>query len=160
MNNMYTINKEVSKIKKMREEITSHNDRIDDMDKKINNLVSKNFLNFDNINDTLNEIANIKGTLVKINEDILKINEEVKPKVSEFEYPIDYKDEVYVFLEKITYEQYYHIFKTLGCECLEDILLLNEKDFFSNEIPLLHVRKILKKVKYYLEIHTNDSVDL
>ena len=84
----------------------------------------------------------------------------VKPQISEFEQQIDAGDEIYIFLEKINYHQYYSKFKMLGCDTLEDILLLNEKDFYANEIPLIHIRKILKKAKFYLESHLEEEVDL
>ena len=75
MNNLYTINQEVKKIKQMRLDIENQGDRVDDIDKRVNSLVSNNFLNFDSLNDTLNEISSIKNSIIKLNDDILKINE-------------------------------------------------------------------------------------
>lgn len=155
MNNLYNINQEVKKIKQMRLDLENHGDRIDSIDQRVNGIISNNFLNFDTLNDTLNEISNIKTSIVKLNEDILKIHTEVKPQIVDFEKNYELNGEVYLFLKKIKYEVYYHCFKSLGCETLEDILLLTEKDFNIYEIPLVHTRKILKSVKYYIE--TRDS---
>jgi hypothetical protein len=156
MNNLYTINKEVCKIKQMRLDIDNNNDRVDEIDKKINCLVSNNFLNFDSLNDTLTEISSIKNSIIKINDDIVKINDEVKPQIAEYEQTYDYSDEVYIFLKKINYERYFSVFKTQGCEGLDDILLLSEIDFHIYEIPLVHTRKILKSAKYYIESRNSE----
>lgn len=159
MNNLYTINQEVKKIKQMRLDLENHGDRIDTIDQRVNGIISNNFLNFDSLNETLNEISNIKSSIVKLNEDILKINEEVKPQIIEYEKNYDLNGEVYIFLKKINYEMYYHSFKSLGCETLEDILLLTERDFNIYDIPLVHTRKILKSAKYYIETQ-NSEVNL
>ena len=135
----------------MRLEIENQGDRIDDIDPKVNTLVSNNFLNFDSLNATLKEISDIKNSIIKLNDDILKINEEVNPEIAKYEHNFDHSDEIYLFLKKIDYERYYMSFKTLGCETLEDLLLLTERDFSVYEIPLIHTRKILKKAKQYLQ---------
>jgi Zn-dependent oligopeptidase len=156
MNNLYTINQEVKHIKQMRLDIENNGDRIDDIDQKVNSLVSNNFLNFDSLNDTLNEISNIKNSIIKLNEDIIKINEEVVPQISKFEHNFNTNDQIYIFLKNINYERYYTSFKNLGCETLEDILLLTERDFSIYEIPLVHTRKILKKAKYYVQTNITE----
>ena len=61
--------------------------------------------------------------------------------------------------QNLNYEMYYHSFKSLGCETLEDILLLTERDFNIYDIPLVHTRKILKSAKYYIETQ-NSEVNL
>lgn len=159
MNNLYTINQEVKKIKQMRLDIENQGDRIDDIDQRVNTIVSNNFLNFDTLNDTLNEISNIKNSIIKINDDILKINEEVNPEIVRFEYNEDPNDQIYLFLKKIEYERYYLSFKNLGCETLEDLLLLTERDFSIYEIPLVHTRKILKKAKLHVQA-SNTQINL
>jgi hypothetical protein len=159
MNNLYTINQEVKKIKQMQLDIDNQGDRMDDIDKRVNTLMTNNFLNFDSLNDTLNEISNIKNSILKLNEDILKINDEVKPKIDTYEHSYDYNDQIYLFLKKIEYERYYTSFKNLGCETLEDLLLLTERDFSIYEIPLVHTRKILKKAKQYVQA-SNAQINL
>jgi Zn-dependent oligopeptidase len=159
MNNLYTINQEVKKIKQMRLDIENQGDRVDDIDKRVNSLVSNNFLNFDSLNDTLNEISSIKNSIIKLNDDILKINEEVNPEIAKFENTYDQNDQIFLFLKKIEYERYYISFKNLGCETLEDLLLLTERDFSIYEIPLVHTRKILKKAKQHVQAN-NTQINL
>ena len=123
-------------------------EKLDIIEKKITQEIQQHFINNDIINKCNVELLNMKISLLSIKSEIEEIRNNVKNMLNPTNTRLNIK--LINFLKKNNFP-YEDILKKLGCEYIEDIILLEELDLVTVGIPLVHCKKMMDLAKKYIE---------
>jgi hypothetical protein len=146
--NYYNINKELNNIKKEIKTLKTQSKLVntkDDIDNLIISKIDELFINNNSITKLNLDILKIKMSLTNIENDISIFKEKtlskdknvLNPKFINFLYKNNYYD-----LE---------IMEKMGCQNIEDLLLLTEDELIKYGVTIINAKKLLKEAKSYIE---------
>ena len=128
-------------------------EKLDQIEKKITQEINQHFVNNELINKCNIELLNMKISLMTIKNEIEDVRKNIKTLMNNTNTKLNTK--LINFLAQNNFP-YTELLKKLGCESIEDIILLDEHDLNSVGIPLVHSKKMIDLAKKHIE--SNDPL--
>ena len=128
-------------------------EKLDQIEKKITQEIHQHFVNNELINKCNVEVLNMKISLMTIKIEIEDVRKNVKTLIHNTNTRLNNKLINFLAHNNFPYNE---LLKKLGCESIEDIILLDEHELVSIGIPLVHSKKMIEMAKKHIE--SNDPL--
>lgn len=149
--NYTNLNKELELIKKELKSIKkSYIDinKLDTLETKITQEIQQHFINNDIINQCNLDLLNLKLSIISIETDINDIKIKFNKSIKNQQIKLSDKLKQFLDINNLKVEENITI---LGCQTIQDILLLSEEELMSSGIPIVQARKIQDLAKKNIE---------
>jgi len=146
--NYYNINRELNMVKKDIKFLKHKSNLIhtnDEIDSRINNKIDETFINNNTILKLNMDILNLKISLMNIKNDIYLFKDKL---ISKKNVILNAK-----FIKFLHTNNYYdlELIEKMGCQEIEDLLLLTEDELIKFGITIIDAKKLLKAAKKHIE---------
>ena len=128
-------------------------EKLDQIEKKITQEIHQHFVNNELINKCNVEVLNMKISLMTIKIEIEDVRKNVKTLIHNTNTRLNNKLINFLAHNNFPYNE---LLKKVGCESIEDIILLDEHELVSIGIPLVHSKKMIEMAKKHIE--SNDPL--
>ena len=150
--NIYNLNNKVKKLEEcLNKQIDALKTITDKNKSNVEELLKNSFQKIDKQFDIYSSINDIKLQIFYLNKSLEELKERVELKTTKNIEISNIHNEIINFITIHNFRKYTNILVNLGCEKIEDLLLLTQEELEINGVLHIHAKKLLEKAKDHIE---------